>query len=239
MIADIFILFMMLVRWVIGVSLVLVALRQNVRNLLWLALVFFINGVFNIFTTTTLAPNSFLSHIGMLLAQVAQVMFVHQTFYRDRQSPAGVFMGITLVVSAAVVLCDLSGAMSIGHILVSVPLFINWVWHTGIAYRAYRAIAPDRFVEDWVKVRYQLMLVYCVVGFLVAVPVSVGLLRPEIVSIRLLVVVGIVTGLVCQFLVWVLPEGFRRWTNRNYHLPAQAEAELALSEEEILRQLKG
>lgn len=129
--------------------------------------------------------------------------------------------------------------MRVGHILVSVPLFINWIWHTQIAYQACRAIASDDVVEDWVKVRYQLMIVYCVVGFVVAAPVSIGLLWPEIVSIRVLVVVGILTGLICQFLVWVLPEGFRRWINRNYHLPAQDEAELALSEEEILRRLKG
>jgi len=41
-----------------------------------------------------------------------------------------------------------------------------------------------------------------------------------------------------QFLAWVMPEGYRRWLNRNYQPPVQDEAELALTEEEIMRQLQ-
>jgi hypothetical protein len=51
-------------------------------------------------------------------------------------------------------------------------------------------------------------------------------------------VAGIVS-LVLQFLVWIMPESFQQWLNRNYQEPAQDEAELALSEEEIMRQLEG
>jgi hypothetical protein len=71
MAVDILILVLVAIRLVVGVSLIRAAQRNNERNLFWLAGVFFINGIFNVFLTRRLVPNPLLGFGGILLAQLA------------------------------------------------------------------------------------------------------------------------------------------------------------------------
>ena len=239
MVAEILLWILVLARIVIGVSLTRTALRRNVRNLLWLAAVFYVNGFFNIFYTRAFY-NVFLFFIGAIPDQVCLILFIRQTFYRDRQSPWVIFMAITLLGGLAMLLVGLNDPTS-GAIpqIVSVVLACNWLWHTVIAVQAYRVAASDRVVEDWVKARYRLMIAYCGIGLLL--PVLGGLNAvfeiPRSVSRPIIGLVSI-ASIVLQYLAWVMPAGYRRWLNRNYQPPVEDEAELALSEEEIMQRLK-
>ena len=58
------------------------------------------------------------------------------------------------------------------------------------------------------------------------------------VSLALLGLLSI-SSIVIQYLVWVMPEGFREYLNRNYQAPVQVAQDIeALSEAEIMSQLQ-
>jgi hypothetical protein len=123
-------------------------------------------------------------------------------------------------------------------VLTGIVNLFNWGWHTIVAYQAYQVIRTGESVEDWIKGRYQLVIAYCVSMTLTAIFTGVApwMTNP---LLQLLVLLNTVTGLVLQFLAWVMPEGFRRWLNRNYQAPVQAAQDIAaLSEEEIMQQLQ-
>jgi hypothetical protein len=240
MVGDILIWIMIIIRIVIGVSLTRAALRQNVRNLLWLGAVFFANGLFTIFSFQAW-DSPFLFHLGILLAQVCLVLFIQQTFYRGRRSPWGMFMAITLVGGLVDLWIDAGSSIEISS---NTPMYVvtscNWLWHTVIAYQAYRAAVRDRAVEDWVKARYRLMIAYCCITVLVTilalVQLVLGIPPGALTAVQVLFVIG---SIVLQYLVWVMPERFRQYLNRNYQPSEFEAAALEQSEEEIMRQLQG
>jgi len=235
MATEILLWIMILARVVIGVSLTRRALQKNVHSLLWLAAVFFINGFSNIFYTPTFY-NGYVFFLGALPDQVCLILFIHRTFYRERRSPWAIFMAITLLGALAIAL-DFTERTILNT--VSVLIACNMLWHTLIAVQAYRATASDRVVEDWVKARYRLMIAYCVLAVLFPVMGVIDAVVdiPRSVAQPLIGLISI-AAIVLQYLVWVMPEGFRRWLNRNYQSPVQDEAELTLSEEEIMGQLQ-
>ncbi len=241
MAGDILIWIMIVARIVIGVSLTRAASRQNVRNLFLLAAVFYIYALSNVFYTQTLY-NAFLFTGGAMLAQVFQVLFINQTFYRDRPSPWKIFMAITLLAGLGILWFNMSKSTERNSIaLVSIVIACNWLWHTVIAGQAYRAAAPDRTVEDWIKTRYRLMIAYCSISVLAgALGVIVALQEMPAMAIQIPIGLISIGSIVLQYLVWVMPEGFRQYSNRNYQVPVQATRDIAdLSEEEIMEQLQG
>jgi hypothetical protein len=237
MIGDIMIVVMGVARIVIGVSLTRTASRQNVRNLFWLAAVFYINGLFSVFYIQALY-NLPIFLGGVILAQVCLVLFVQRTFYRDRSSPWRIFMVITLAGGLAILWLGANNSAEANlSALMSTVAACNWLWHVVIAVGAYRAAAPDRAVEDWVKARYRLMIAYCCLMMLsTALGGIISVLEIAVIAIQ--APIGLITliSIVLQYLVWVMPSGFRQYLNRNY----QAAQDIAtLSEEEIMRQLQG
>jgi len=137
---DILILVIVAIRIVVGASLIRAARRNDERNLFWLAGVFFATGVFNIFFTERVARNLLLGMSGLLLAQLALVMFIRHTFYRDRRSPFGLFLGISLLGGAAVIVVGGRGDTDTGLVLTGIVSTFNWAWHTVVAYQANQVI---------------------------------------------------------------------------------------------------
>lgn len=240
MLRDVIIFVVWIARIVIAVRLLQLASRTT-RNLYWLAGVFLVNAVYYISVIGPFSASEYVAHlsytIGLTIAQLLVVSFIHTTFYQDRKSPFPIFLVVNLVVGVAdTVLAVLSGpAVS----LISVMVAINWGWHASIAHKAYKQIAGEKSVEDWIKTRYKLMIVYCVLLSLTGL-ILIGYLVPAtMVAIQSLIGLFALVGVVLQFLVWVMPAGFRQFLNRNYQVPVQADQDItALSEEEIMRQLR-
>ncbi len=229
---------LVLARWVIAIQLTRVGLRQKLSNLLWLAAVFYITGTGDIFyvlspLTGTVWP--WLASIG--LGEIALVMFIHLTFYRDRKSPVLIFMAI------AIAFFVMDAFFAKGSVYFS-PF--NWLWLIVAGYQAHKQIAADKAMEDWVKARYKLVVAYSVaaMGSPILTIVSVmGMFVPALAGwlfsptifpvVQLVNLSFTILGIVVEYLAWVMPEGFRRFLNRKYQAPA---AVSEMSEEELMRQ---
>jgi hypothetical protein len=257
-IADVALLVNVAIRLWVAVSLTQVGWQNKMRNLLWLAVLFYSNGVFNLAALSSLnVPFSLLGirviplaipfafRIGALINQIALVMFLHQTFYQGGSSPFKYFLGMTLGLGIVGVLGTILEMNAPGLLVYDgfvyagllLPSLVNWSWHVVAAYRGYAAIAADSYVEDWIKSRYVLMIASALFAVLAALSTRfVDVIGPS--ALVLAAATAILTS-VLQFLVWVMPERYRRWLNRNYTAPSVARDFADLSEDELLRQLRG
>jgi uncharacterized membrane protein (DUF485 family) len=235
---------LVIARWIIAIQLTRVALRQKLPNLLWLAAFFYVTGTGDIFMTLSPLTNLLWPfNLAVGLGEVALVMFIQKTFYRDRKSPWLIFM----VIALALLVADMVYATFL-------PYYspFNWIWLIWVGYKAYKQIAADRAVEDWVKVRYKLVIAYSLAALVAPLYTVLMVIALYIIpafamvlfatNVTLVAQVGILVfvtiGIALEYLAWVMPEGYRKWLNRNYQPPEPDNAELNLSEEEIMRKLK-
>jgi hypothetical protein len=201
----------------IALQLFFTARKSHLSNLYWLAGLFAL-AVYSLFTPISNSPlsNYTLFHLGFIAGHFCLAMFIHATFYQDRKSPIYIVGGL-LVMAFIVDIYALSvNDINLAGFMTTVGL-VNWVWHFFVARSAYMKIAHDQSVENWVKSRYQLMLAYVVMMFLVTVQVVASTspfassIPGIILPIGLLVIIA---SIILQFLVWAMPEPFRLWLNR-------------------------
>jgi hypothetical protein len=248
----IFLVIIALVRLVLVSQLTFAVVRRSRRDLPWLAVYYFASFMFDTFFTlaalarggrlvsgqTGLAPllNIFQCSFG-LLGDVAMVLFIHQTFYRDRKSPLRFLLGSALVIFGIGI--GLGVGMSANRIS-GIPIFnpLIWGWLAFVAYQTYQRLAADRYVEDWIKARYRLMITYgllqlvavllLLTEFLMLGPVALSIVTISDITIS-------VVAIILQYLVWVMPEPFRKWLNRNQQIHAEEQVhDQALAIFEIL-----
>lgn len=230
-----------LLRLILGIQLVILGVRNKETNLHWLAVSSLIGALFAPF----LALNLMVTTISNIITEICLLMFVHSTFYRGRPSPVWVLMGIVgIFFLGAVWFAPASMTNPTGDwgwpITATVAVFIGWAWHFIAAWQAYRSVAQDALVEDWVKTRYQIMLIYC--GLYMATPLYT-ITRPFTVPTAPLApflplfLLPIILSLVFQFIAWVMPAGVRNWLNRNYKPPVVESQFAEMSEEELMRRL--
>ncbi|MBN2002826.1 MAG: hypothetical protein JXA21_05675 [Anaerolineae bacterium] len=234
MILIILLYILILMQIVIGAVLFNSAHQNRQPNLYWLSLVFFFASVTAIFiplggsppgeTSASLWLNQALSVLGKIWV----ILFIHTTFYTNKASPTG------WVLAAMVPLI----AMTLYGVAVTRDIFnqspwitannvstvLIWAWHSWVAYQGWHSVANEAGVADWVKSRYLMMVTY---SLLVAVGGVASVIRVAFGGGAGTTAIGILLGalaLLCQigsvtlqFLTWVMPEGFRRWLNRNYH----------------------
>ena len=224
---DAIVLIMLLVRIVVAVRLFQLAARK-VRSLYWLGAAFLANAAYYALglLIEDPVPQHFVYTIGLACAQLLVVMFIHTTFYQGKKSPFQIFLGLTIV--AAIV--DIVSGIWAGPVvsLVSLMVTANWGWHAVIAYQAYQQVAGEKYVEDWVKVRYKLMIAYCALLAMTGLMLVGYLVQDVMVQVQSLLGLFALAGVVLQFLVWVMPERFRQFLNRNY------QAELLEEQQEVV-----
>jgi hypothetical protein len=221
--------------------------RHKLSNLLWLAGFFYITGTGDIFITLSPVTNiiwPFFLAVGF--GEVMLVMFIQKTFYQDRKSPYLIFMVIALAIFGA-------SLYMLANQMAFLPYYspFNWLWLIWVGYQAYKKIATDQTVEDWVKARYKLIIAYSLAALVAPIytiltllpfvipSVAVWLFAPtSILVAQVGILVFVTIGIALEYLAWVMPERYRRYLNRNYRAPMPDEAELGLSEEEIIQRLQ-
>lgn len=204
----------------IAVQLVLTARKSNQRNLYWLAGLFALVVCYSFFTPTAESPlsNYWVFHLGLIAGNFCLAMFIHTTFYRDRKSPVYIFLGMVVLAFVVDIYALAVNDLNLAGIMTIVG-FINWTWHLVVARSAYGTVAADPSVENWIKARYRLMIVYIPLMMLITMQVTVSytasiinlVLPPILLPISLIIIIA---SIVLQFLVWVMPEPFRLWLNR-------------------------
>jgi hypothetical protein len=174
---------------------------------------------------------------GEAASAIFSLFFTHAAFYQDRSSPRWVLLVLVVLAALGVIVFDVQNRQAnLGEaerafyqvgmtMLIGLAKLLAWGWHFGAAWRSYRRIAASPYVEDWVKARYQLILGYSlalVLGglILLASPLIGFNMANNLTGLTLILTV------IPQFLAWAMPEGLRRYLNRNYQPPA-LEDELA------------
>ena len=245
---------LILLRLWIGLALFNSARKNGVPSLYWLALLFLANVVALSFAPTAGNPlgdlpdkiSLWLFNGTLVVLAWTLAVFVHTSFYVDKQSPFAGILG-TYLILAVVALYGVgisasniqqSPWVSAGN-LITLGL---WAWHGWAAWQAYQEVARERTVEDWVKARYGMMVAYSVVavigaaGSITRVVLAGGTSANALGNgMALVTLVCQILSVSLQFLVWVMPERFRGWLNRNYK-PVVATGP-AMSEEELMQSL--
>lgn len=238
---------LVIARLIIAIQLTRVGQRHKLSNLFWLAGFFYITGIGDIFIT--LSPVTaiiwpFFLAVG--LGEVMLVMFIQKTFYQDRKSPYLIFMVIALAIFGA-------SLYMLANQMTFLPYYspFNWLWLIWVGYQAYKKIATDQAVEDWVKARYKLIIAYSLAALVAPIYTILTLLPFVIPSVvawlfaptsilvaQITILVFVTIGIALEYLAWVMPESYRRYLNRNYRAPVPDKVEMELSEEEIMRRLQ-
>ena len=159
---------LLVLRLGIGLILLRLALDSRYRNLHWLAAVFYLNFLNLFLRGSDLWPAS---QVLMIVIQICLAMFTHTTFYQHRRSPVvWVIAGLVVAGSASLYL-SLRVPSYGGLQPIALLCALNWFWHALVAWQVWRTLGSDRSVEDWVKMRYVMVVTYAV-AMSVALPVA-------------------------------------------------------------------
>ena len=237
--------------WTAGV--LFITARQNkLTNLYWLAGGFVLFDFGAAFVSTagnplaSLPVSLWLVPVPIILWQFTAIQFVQGTFYRGRPSPAPWMWGAAVVLSAVTLYgLTLSASNYEQHPLVaggSLLVCLVSGWQAWAGYQAWRRVAHEKTVEDWVKGRYLLVVGYSLLqlvdGFSAVIRIVVlgggtaGALGIVLALSQLIANLGVV---VLSYLAWAAPAGYYTWLNRNY-TPVEVKE---LSEEEVMRHMLG
>jgi len=203
-------------RLAVAIPLFLTARRNHLTNLYWLSAQFFALVIAVPFSAAGIMSNPWIFWTFISLSEIALIMFIHTTFHQGRASP----MPVMMILASVGLIGGLYGNATNNFILSAWSVYpiavLLWGWHGLVAYRDYRHIAREPAAEDWVKARYQLMITYAVLDGLSAIGGTLITTELMVATLGSLIVVGInFASVIIQILVWVMPEGFRRWLNRN------------------------
>jgi hypothetical protein len=230
-------------RLAIALQLTGVSIRKKLPNLMWLAGFYYVTCIGDVFFT--IFPMYWLFGLGIGLGEIAMVLFIHQTFYRDRKSPYLVFGAIAVLFTFV----DVYFPMTSPRFPFYSPF--NWIWLIVVGTQAYRQIAPEKTIDDWIKSRYRLVTYYSALALVAPIqsliliiyylfPSEVSFIynHPLFAAYNYFVVGVTILVVALEYLAWVMPQAFMHFLNRNYRGPAIDDLRIQeLSEEEIMRQL--
>lgn len=228
---QIFLPILIVVRTLIALQLVRASRDKGLLNLRWLALHFAFACLGDI--ALRFLASRWMFALGQALGEMSLIMFIHQTFYKDRKSPYRIFLGIAAIYAVAGMAIGLNKPMPPSPTPVN-PF--DWGWLIVVSYQVYKQTRADQHVEDWIKWRYRLVIAYAAILLISPINTTLNFLSPGLLpsSAWTQVVAGAI-----QYLVWVMPGAFKGFLNRNYRpVVPSAGFSLEMSEEEILRQFQ-
>jgi len=252
MFINLLLIVLILLRLWIAVILFVVGRQNKLTNLYWLGGSFLMFAVASAFVASAgnplgSLPFSLWVFAGFgILWLTATIQFVSDTFYQRRRSAAPWIWGIMVVLSVGalygVVVSPSPYQQHPLVALVQVAACVIFGWQGWAGYQAWRGVAKEKTVEDWVKGRYQLVIWYSLCQFVASLSSAVRIvgagggtasrLGSAMALVALLANIGMV---VLAYLAWAAPQGYYRWLNRNYKSAEVRE----MSEEEVMQQMMG
>jgi hypothetical protein len=232
MVINIFLAILIIIRMLTGLRLFLSGRKNNLPNLIWLSVSMFVTVIILLLVPLESNPLAHLPFslwiftLGSIAGQASLIIFNQLTFYKDRKSPVGWIWAIFIIFSAIAmygVMVSESNFKQSVWVAASLPVgVVIWGWHGLLAYQALSQIALEKNVEDWVKARYRLIVTYAIVliiGTIASIIRNFFASGAESPLGSLMSIISLITQIVSialLFLVWAMPESFRRWLNRNY-----------------------
>ncbi len=232
------------IQWIIALALIFRVKKTKLNNLYLLAFTLFLEGIGTMFLSGSLTI-LLIAFITLDIAVWSHLIFIKLTFYKDRKSPISILLALTIPVT--IVHWILSGIYDIGlntsfllffvaRLLYSILTYISYGWMAYSLIKSYLKIRNNKMLEPWVKARYLLVITYVLGKLLIGIllPISPKDQLALDWSLMAMAFVSLII-LVSQFLAWVMPEGLRKWLNRNFTV----QVEEIFSEEELLKSLEG
>ncbi|MCP4762535.1 MAG: hypothetical protein GY870_12210 [archaeon] len=237
---DIIVIFFIILRFIVGIVLVNRANKKGLTNLYYLAIQLLVQCIGYLFYTSFF-NNIFMFNVFMTTLFIPFIIFVDKTFYQGKKSPFKIMLVAVIVLT--ILTCVLIGIYQfgptqdlniffLGRITYSIEMGITALWMVYSAADSYIKIKSKEDVEPWIKARYLLVMLYMSSSFGIALvwpffPYDMTITLPYLIGAIFLVILNF-----GQFFAWVMPEGFKKWLNRNYK-PDDTKEDL--SEEEIMK----
>ena len=238
MLSSILFVVLTVIRVVIAILLTRTGLHKETRSVIWLAGLFYLTIIFSLSGAGVPIPLP-LVIVFQGLGQACLVMFLATTFYNHRSSPMSFFMGLTILATIVALVISLTHSILLfsvqatAYAVVVIAQIGNWIWNAVAARQGLKDVSQDKYVEDWVKSRYRLMVIYSLV-FLIPCSLApfVSVVPQGVVLLVFLIAFSV---LVVQYLVWGMPEFFRNYLNRHYKpMSLDMNKIMSMSEEEIM-----
>jgi len=104
----------------------------------------------------------------------------------------------------------------IAQVIGAVAGLCTFGWFISIAWKSYSRIALSTTIEDWLKMKYKLIILYSITIIIPLcfyfIPDSTAQGSPLIIPMGILAIFGWIV----QYITWVMPEKLVQYFNRNY-----------------------
>ena len=236
-VTDIPFIIFFVIRLLLAVILARYAIKTKGTNFWWLSGLYFISAVIGF--------NDHFIEIGDLFALssgfrfICMILFVHYTFYLDRNNPT-IYLLIISVISGILIISfkviydyinPIEIYNTIARIIQMIGNLVVLSWLIYSSYSAFHIVKNDDTVDDWVKMRYKLVILYPFFGLFVVISYGIFTTSPTI-SIFLATIVF----QTIQLIAWVMPKFLRDFFNRNFIYSKKIDE---LSEEEVISKMEG
>ncbi len=231
------------VRLIIAVALARYAIKTKGKNFWWLFGLYFTSGIFGLTDFILQIGNIFALSSGFRF--ICMVLFIHYTFYLDRNNPTLYFLIIYVIFGVIIiifnVLFDFINPLEVYDTIASITQIIGnliiFSWLIYSSFYAFRNVKNDDTVDDWVKMRYKLVILYSFIGIFTAIAYGT-MTSTEINFYNILVFLATIVYQFTQLIAWVMPKFLRNFFNRHFmaHISSSKTID-ELSEEEVIIKL--
>jgi len=240
-IADILQFSVFIIRLIIAVALARFALKTKGKNFWWLFGLYFTSGVFGLTDLILQIGDIFALSSGFRF--ICMVLFIHYTFYLDRKNPTIYFFMLSVITGIIIivfhVLYDYINPLETYHIIAKLTqLFGNLVifaWLIYSSFKAFQNVKNDSTIDDWIKMRYKLVILYSFIGIFTAIAYST-LTTTEISFYAIIIFLATIVYQIIQLFAWVMPKFLRNYFNRYFTSSQKIDK---LDEEEIIKKIRG
>ncbi|MBD3342902.1 MAG: hypothetical protein GF353_27635 [Candidatus Lokiarchaeota archaeon] len=243
-----------ILQLIVGIFLVIKAKTTKLYNIIYLALFFIVSSMqgllsYGNFSNLIFQAIYFLPTIFLLL-------FIKQTFYRDKKSPFYIYLTIILSLKLvnfliSVYVAPFTIPMSfqtskvekfyfiIYKLIITINLAIAEIWFGYSSLKYYFQI-KDREIAPWIKKRYQIIGYSALILLIEAIAISFlppsaeGLYHPQALMIGIIIAITTLFFSICSGLAWMMPENLKKYFNKDLEQPQ----EKSLTEEEIINKIK-
>lgn len=225
------------IRLILAVVLARYAIKTKGTNFWWLFGLYFISAVIGFSDHIVKIGDIFALSSGFRF--ICMILFIHYTFYLDRNNPTIYFLIFSIIVGIIIIIFNIIYGYIIpldiydfiARITQMIGNLVVLSWLIYSSYHAFHNVKNDNTVDDWVKMRYKLVILYPFFGIFVAISYGIFTTIPII-----LIFLAIIVFQTIQLIAWVMPKFLRDFFNRNFIYSKEIDE---LSEEEITNKMNG
>ena len=242
-IADILQFSVFIIRLIIAVALARYAIKTKGKNFWWLFGLYFTSGIFGLTDLILQTGDIFAFSYGFRF--ICMVLFIHYTFYLDRKNPTFYFFIMSVIAGILIiifhVLFDHINPLELYNTIASITQIIGnlviFSWLIYASYKAFQNVKNDDTLDDWVKMRYKLVIFYSLLGIFVAIAYGT-MSSTEVNLYNILIFFATIVYQIVQLIAWTMPKFLRNFYNRHFMAHTSSSNIIdELSEEEIIIKL--